>query len=204
VSVLGYLIQNYPDTSQARKAREQYKFLTGTDYPDVDPLKQSNGHGPDDKIEDKPTAQSSEKPNEKNGKLSTVSPVLETNNQQPDTEPELESFADAQLATPDEAATQKGDVADTASGYTTEDALQTNDRVGRALSNIFYALGWLLVPIGIFLILFSMAFKVLAIWSLVLLLLAPIFLGLGQTMWAIFDLRRINKRMLEIMEKRES
>lgn len=218
VSVLGYLIQNYPDSIEAERGREQYRFLTGTPYPDMDvfnsepqetdettdlsaaparaeaPLQPANAI---ERIDDHQNgAASKEQADLSTGEQIAIGPAekMELNGAETAseniTQPKKKLVEDNE-SDRDLPAQGKEVVSakDNVSSLTVRNRLQNNDRIGRFLADMFYALGWVMTPVGILLLLFSPAFSSLLLWGPVMLVTGLLSLGLGQTMWAVFDAR---------------
>ena len=245
VTVLAYLIQNYPDSEMVAVAREKYRFLTGVDYepaivttpatqevsevaagqgqgegdgqagvvsdvtgnpsPPEEPSTSLNGAaasqslqaalakvpGPDD--QDGASKPASEAGDDR--KESVKANQARQDKKEPLAAKEKSFDASSPKQAADEAAPSVAAIAMAESGSAGRElqnqGLQSNDWAGRIIADLFYALGWGMLPVAVLLLIFSFAFKSLLLPAIPMLALSPVLIGAGQTMWAIFETRRL-------------
>jgi hypothetical protein len=219
LTVLIYLVQSYPGSAEAERARQTYRRLSGSDCPEAD--------SPAEAAADERAA---------DGDAQAVAAV-DGEPQEPATTPARVNGAgysghaaggmhggagaDAGLARgvraagPEQAAS--GETIAAASGpaagvrpsadarewaatpvvapsghlaeIDAEFSLELDERFGRVLAHVFFGLGFLLLPVGLLMLVFALAFGNLFRWAMVALIVALPLIGLGQLLRIACELR---------------
>lgn len=217
VTVLVYLLQSFPDTPEADRAKLLYRHLTGTDCPDAD-----EGIGIADR-----TARPTDTAVSQEAALDTGNPAEEAD----DTDPAAMELPPAPLnghadRLPRRIATAHGDTVAWGAAHTPvsdgsasgsaagplaaavavtataerrdkgrlaeldeEFSFELDERFGRVLAHVSFGLGFLLLPVGLLILVFSLAFAFLLPWAVFALALALPLMGLGQLLRIGFELR---------------
>jgi hypothetical protein len=181
VTVLGYIVQSYPASPAADEARRLYRQLTGTDCPEAEFASKL-----DEGVTRASQAQAARA-------VEAAPSVLPDADAPRPAAPQRATTAVA-AAPAAGAAAHEGAARRRDRGLLVqldeELALELDARLGRLLAHAFFVLGFLLLPVGVLMLVFSLAFAFLLPWGLVALAAALPLIALAQLLRLAFDISR--------------